>query len=150
MNLDRPNPLLPMPLRWLPFSTASLASVAMSAHAPDGRKSFHFDPSLAIDALAFSAAKGPHIGAAALLGLLAVLATGRRRLWMAFALTLVVGAGWELGQTTVFGHTARLSDLLPDAIGAAAGCAWGALVTWLLDAGRADLAVGRPLARRAR
>ncbi len=133
-----------LPLRAWPFVAASIFTIGVSALAPNGRKPFFLDTDLGWNALAFSLAKDPHIGAAALLALLAVIATGRHRLLRAFVLTLVVGACWELGQTTVIGHTARLADLAPDAVGALLGCAWGVLVTWLVDAGRADLALGGP------
>jgi VanZ family protein len=53
-----------------------------------------------------------------------------RWLW-ALLLTVAVGACWELAQTTIVGRTARLSDLLPDAVGAALGCLLGAgLLRW--------------------
>lgn len=135
-----------MPWRWLPFSAAALLSIAASALAPLGRKAFFIDADLGWHALAFSLAKGPHVGAAALLALLAVVATGRRRLRLAFVLTMATGACWELGQATVIGHTGRLADLAPDALGAFAGCVWGAIVMRLVEAGRADLALGQPLA----
>ena len=119
-------------LRWLPFLIGALASLTASVLAPLGRKPFHLDWDLSAASLHFSLVKGPHIGATMLLALLAVLAAGRQRVVLAFALTLLVGAGWEIGQTTVIGHTARFADLLPDAIGALLGCAWGALMAWLL------------------
>jgi VanZ family protein len=141
-----PTPARRLPLRAWPFVGASGFTIVVSALAPDGRKPFFVDTDLGWDALAFSLAKDPHIGAAALLALLAVIATGRDRLLRAFVLTVAVGACWELGQTTVIGHTSRLADLAPDAVGALLGCAWGVLVTWLVDAGRADLALGGPRA----
>jgi VanZ family protein len=133
-------------LRWLPFAGAALMSLVMSALAPDGRKAFQINWSLSLDALHFSITKGPHVGATMLLGLLAVVATGPKRLPLAFLLTVLVGAGWELGQTTVVGHNARLADLAPDALGAAIGCAWGALVCWLAEQSRRD---ALPARRRA-
>ena len=126
-------------LRWLPFIGAALISITLAFDAPHGRKAFEVDWRLTLDALQFSLAKGPHIGASALIALLAVLATGRHRLRLALALSVLVGTGWEIGQTTVIGHNARLSDLGPDAIGALLGCAWGACVLWLLDPARRAL-----------
>lgn len=120
-------------VRWWPFTLAALISIGLSFVAPAGRKPFQFDWSLAWDAIEFSAFKEPHIGAAAIVALLAIFATGRRRPVLALLLSLLVGAGWELGQTTVIGHTARLSDLLPDALGALLGCTWGWAVLWLME-----------------
>lgn len=114
-------------LRWLPFVAAAMFSLVMAAQAPDGRHTFHFDWNLSRDALAFSIAKPPHIVAAAVLALLAVLATAGRQWRLAFLLTVLVGAGWELCQSTIVGRTARIADLAPDAIGALLGCAMGML-----------------------
>jgi VanZ family protein len=119
-------------LRWLPFLAASAYSTLSSAAAPDGRKPFVIDWSLSPAAIEFSITKQPHIGAAAILGLLAMIAVGRRRMPLALMMTMAIGAAWELGQSTVIGHTARLSDLLPDAVGALLGCAWGYCVLRLL------------------
>ena len=122
-------------LRWWPFALAAAGSVLASALAPQGRKPFQFDLDVGLAALQFSLAKDPHIGAAALLAALAVAATGRARWGLAWALTVAVGGGWELGQSTVIGHTARLADLAPDALGAAFGCLWGVCMLCLLKAG---------------
>lgn len=120
-------------LRWLPFTAAALFSLVMSAMAPDGRRAFHFDWSLTIDALEFSIVKAPHISACAMLALLGVMATGRQRWPVALLLTVAVGAGWELCQTTVIGHHARLSDLAPDTLGAALGCLLGTASLWTIE-----------------
>ena len=120
-------------LRWLPFVGVALFSLVMSAMAPDGRRPFHFDWSLSVAALEFSIVKTPHIAATAFLAVLAMFATGRQRWVLAFTLTVLVGWGWEFGQTTVIGHSARLSDLAPDALGAMLGCAIGTLALSLLD-----------------
>jgi len=109
-------------LRWLPFVATALFSLVMSGLAPDGRRDFYIDWSLSRDALEFSIFKAPHIGATAVLAFLAVLAAGRERWTLALLLAVVVGAGWELCQTTVVGHYARLADLAPDTIGALIGC----------------------------
>ena len=125
-------------LRWLPFIAAALYSVGMSAEAPLGRHPFHVDWSLGADALALSLIKLPHIGTAVLVALLAVWATGRRRWLLALVLTVAVGAGWELAQSTVIGHEARLADLLPDTLGALLGCIWGGCALWLLEPWRGE------------
>ena len=128
----QPHPLVstlaggPWPaIRWLPFVAAALLSLMLAAAAPDGRKPFYIDWSLSRDALAFSIFKLPHIGASALLAVLAVFATGRSRWPLSLGLTVLVGWGWELSQTTVAGHHARLSDLAPDTLGALLGCMLG-------------------------
>jgi VanZ family protein len=121
-------------LRWLPFAFASLFSIVMSAMAPDGRRSFVIDWSLTMDALEFSIVKAPHISACAVLGLLGVMASGRRRWHVALSLTVATGAAWELCQTTVIGHYARLSDLAaPDTLGGLLGCMLGAAVLWTIE-----------------
>ena len=120
-------------LRWLPFVATALFSLVMSALAPDGRRPFHIDWSLSLDALEFSIVKAPHISACALLAALAVLGAGRQRWPIALMLTVGVGAGWELCQTTVIGHYARLSDLAPDTLGALIGCMLATATLWTID-----------------
>ena len=114
-------------LRWLPFLAVALLSIALAAWAPLGRKPFQLDWSLSAAALSLSIQKPQHILACAVLAPLAVLATGRR-LALAFALVVLVGGCWELVQTTVVGHAARLADLAPDALGAVVGCMLAALL----------------------
>jgi Na+/proline symporter len=139
-------------LRWLPFAMVALLSIAMAAWAPLGRKPFYLDANLSAAALAFSIQKPPHIVACAVLALLAVAAAGRRRLLLAFALAVLVGACWELAQTTVVGHAARLADLAPDALGAILGCLIGSIFTSTLQRSASERKLhadaGRP--RRAR
>lgn len=65
-----------------------------------------------------SATKVPHLVGVAVLVLLAIVAFGTRRLRWAFLATMLVGAGWELCQTTVVGHHARIADLGPNLVGA--------------------------------
>jgi VanZ family protein len=120
-------------LRWMPFVATALFSLVMSAVAPDGRRPFDFDWSLSAAALEFSIVKLPHIGATAILACLGVLATGRQRWPLALALTVLTGAGWELCQTTVIGHYARLSDLAPDTLGAFIGSILGAASLWAVE-----------------
>ena len=119
-------------LRWLPFAAAAVLSIAIACWAPMGRKAFQLDWSLSASALIFSIQKASHIAACAALALLAMLATGRRRWLLALVLPILVGACWELAQTTVVGHAARLADLAPDAAGALMGCAWGVILASLL------------------
>ena len=120
-------------LRWLPFVATALFSLVMSALAPDGRRPFYIDWSLSLDALEFSIFKPQHIGATAVLAFLAVLAASRQRWPVALLLTVAVGAGWELCQTTVIGHYARLSDLAPDTLGALIGCMLGVAGLWTIE-----------------
>jgi VanZ family protein len=120
-------------LRWLPFVATALFSIVMSALAPDGRRPFYIDWSLSLDALEFSIVKPQHIGATAVLAFLAALAAGRQRWPLALFLTVAVGAGWELCQTTVIGHYARLSDLAPDTLGALIGCMLATASLWTIE-----------------
>src|SRR5678815_5077867 len=69
-------------------------------------------------ALRSSLHKVEHFKATALVFLLAWLAFGNRRLILAFVLTILVGIGWEIAESTAIGHTARLSDLAPDLVAA--------------------------------
>ncbi len=119
-------------LRWLPFIAIALISIAFAAWAPMGRKPFQFEWDVSTPALLFSVQKVPHIAACAMLALLALLAAGRSRLFLAFALAVLVGAIWELAQTTVVGHTARLADLAPDTVGAFLGCGWGLILATII------------------
>ena len=119
--------------RWLPFLAAAAFSIVMSAIAPLGRHPFHVDWSLNAATLAFSLPKLPHISSSLVVALFAVWATGRRRWPLALLLTVAVGWGWEMAQTTVVGHEARLSDLAPDTLGALLGCLWGACSLWVLE-----------------
>lgn len=137
--ISRPSTLLALDdaqwrtLRWLPFVATALFSLVMSALAPDGRRAFEIDWSLTVEALEFSIVKAPHIGACAILAFLAVLGSGRQRWTLGLMLTVSVGAGWELCQTTVIGHHARLSDLAPDTLGAIIGCMFAAASLWIIE-----------------
>jgi len=126
-RLPLSNPRLQL-LRWLPFSAAALFSLLMSARAPLGRHPFFIEWSLSLDELEFSIVKLPHLGSCALLAILGTFAAGADRWPLALRLTVLVGAGWELCQTTVIGHYARLADLAPDTVGALVGCAIGVAV----------------------
>jgi VanZ family protein len=120
-------------IRWMPFILASAFSLFAAAMAPEGRKPFTLDWSLSRAALEFSIVKAPHIGATAVLAFLGVLAAGRERWLTALTLTVLVGWGWELCQTTVIGHHARLSDLAPDSVGALIGCMLGVAALWTVE-----------------
>ncbi|HFG7094657.1 MULTISPECIES: hypothetical protein [Acinetobacter] len=61
--------------------------------------------------------KVPHIASMVMLFILAVLATGYSRTWLAAILTFLVGVSWELVQTTVIGHNPRVVDLFPNLVG---------------------------------
>ncbi len=62
----------------------------------------------------------------AMLFVLAVLATGYSRVWLAAVLTFLVGVSWELVQTTVIGHNPRIVDIFPNLVGIA--------VAWIIVA----------------
>lgn len=135
----RLHPAALLALRWLPFVALALYSLVMAAEAPQGRKPFTIDWSLSRAALEYSLVKAPHIGATAVLGFLGVLAVGRERWTLAFFLTVLVGWGWELCQTTVAGRSARLSDLAPDGVGTLIGCMLGVAALWTVETlGRHD------------
>lgn len=105
----------------------------MASLAPDGRRPFEFDWEISAAALSFSLGKVDHIAVCAALALLAWAAAGRDRWGVAIGLTLLVGAGWELAQGTIVGRGPRLSDLAPDALGAAAGCLLGWVGRWTIE-----------------
>lgn len=71
------------------------------------------------EAIANALTKVPHIASMAMLFVLAVLATGYSRIWLAAVLTFLVGVSWELVQTTVIGHNPRVVDIFPNLIGIA-------------------------------
>jgi VanZ family protein len=109
-------------VRWFPFLLAALSSLAIASLAPDGRRPFEFDWQISLATLSFSLAKADHIAACAALSALALFAAGRARWGVAMCLALLVGLGWELAQGTIVGRGPRLSDMAPDALGAALGC----------------------------
>lgn len=71
------------------------------------------------EAIANALTKMPHIASMAMLFVLAVLATGYSRIWLAAVLTFLVGVSWELVQTTVIGHNPRVVDIFPNLVGIA-------------------------------
>lgn len=113
LDLDR--------MRKLPFWMLAFASVLIAYHAPYGRKPYEFNTDLSFEMIEFSIYKPLHIVGCALLMVLGVLAYKWKRWWLAALLTMLVGLSWELAQTTVAGHNARLADLIPDFLGVVLG-----------------------------
>lgn len=108
-------------MRKLPFWMLAFATVLIAYHAPYGRKPFEFDTRLSWEAIEFSLYKPLHILACAALMVLGVLAYKWKRWWLAALLTMLVGLSWEVAQTTVIGHYARLADLAPNFLGVVLG-----------------------------
>ena len=106
-------------LRVLPFTALALASIWAANRAPDGRHPPQMDFTVTPEAIANALTKGPHIASMAMLFVLAVLATGYSRVWLAAVLTFLVGVSWELVQTTVIGHHPRIVDIFPNLVGIA-------------------------------
>jgi hypothetical protein len=116
----------------IPFVAVSALSLWVAGRAPQGRKPFQVDLSLSADDLALSMTKVPHLRSMAIIFLLAALAVGSRRLASAFALTMLVGLGWELAEATVVGHHARLADLAPDLVAAVSALAMILGLRWVV------------------
>lgn len=110
---------IPSVLRMLPFTALALASIWAANRAPDGRRPPQMDFTVTLEAIANALTKVPHIASMAMLFVLAVLATGYSRAWLAAVLTFLVGVGWELVQTTVVGHNPRVVDIFPNLVGIA-------------------------------
>lgn len=106
-------------LRVLPFTALALASIWAANRAPDGRRPPQMDFTVTPEAIANALTKMPHIASTAMLFVLAVLATGYSRIWLAAGLTFIVGVSWELVQTTVVGHNPRVADIFPNIVGIA-------------------------------
>lgn len=102
-------------LRAIPFLAFGAASVWLAARAPNGRKPFTIAFDFSLDALLLALTKWPHMASMAFLYLLALIAAGLQRSILAATLVFGVGVGWELAQSTVIGHNARIADLLPNA-----------------------------------
>jgi VanZ family protein len=77
------------------------------------------DFTVTLEGIANALTKVPHIASMAMLFVLAVLATGYSRTWLAVVLTFLVGVSWELVQSTVIGHNPRLVDIFPNLVGIA-------------------------------
>jgi VanZ family protein len=106
-------------LRILPFTALALASIWAANRAPDGRRPPQMDFTVTLEAIANALTKVPHIASMAMLFVLALLATGYSRVWLAAVLTFLVGVSWELVQTTVIGHNPRVVDIFPNFVGIA-------------------------------
>lgn len=137
-------------LRWPPFAVFAALTLWVAAGLPHGRKPFAVDLSLSASTLAESLSKVPHYRTTAVLFLCAAIAVGWRRPLAALLLTMLVGAGWELAESTAIGHTARLADLAPDLL-AALGCLavlllarWGSVRVPRRHPGQAGRADDRP------
>ena len=113
-------------LRLLPFTALALASIWAANRAPEGRRPPQIDFTVTPEAIANALTKVPHIASMAMLFVLAVLATGYSRVWLAAVLTFLVGVSWELVQTTVIGHNPRIVDIFPNLVGIA--------VAWIIVA----------------
>ena len=119
--------------RAAPFVILATLSLWIAQRAPNGRKPFAVDFSLDRQDLIQSMTKVPHLVGGALFFLLAVVALGTRRLFRALLATMLLGIGWEIGETTVVRHYARLTDLAPDLTGAALALALVAAIRWFID-----------------
>lgn len=95
-------------------------SVWVAAGGTGPRKPFEWDLSISRESFAESLRKGPHYMSTALVFVVATLAVGLHRPLAAFALTMLVGVGWEVAETTAVRHHARTADLAPDLIAALA------------------------------
>ncbi len=115
-------------LRWLPFLGFASASIWWTSRAPRGRKPASMAMDVSPEALLLALTKWPHMASMAFLYVLAVLAFSPRRAGLAGIVTFAIGLAWEIVQTTVIGHNARLADLLPNAV-AVLACV--ALTRWL-------------------
>lgn len=131
--------------RWAPFVIVGLASQWASARTTDGYRAPVFDWDLSWPAIANALTKVPHVTSMVLIFLLATLAVGTSRLWLAAVLALAVAIGWEIVQMPTIGNNPRLADLAPDLLGIALG--WGLIsigaVFWRRFLARADR-VGEP------
>lgn len=121
-------------LRSAPFVIVAALSIFVAAQAPYGRKPFKIDLSISPDDLAWSMTKVAHLRSIAIIFLLAVVAVGTQRLVLAFALTMLVGVGWELAETTVVRHHARLADLAPNLVSGLVSLAVIAGIRWIFQA----------------
>jgi VanZ family protein len=119
-------------LRIVPFACLAVLSLWVAGRSPQGRKPFQFDWTISASEVARVVTKVPHLRATAVLFLLATLAVGSNRLPLAFGLTMLVGVGWELAETTVVGHHARLIDLAPDLIGTLTALVFVVFARWVV------------------
>jgi hypothetical protein len=117
--------------RWVPFAVISIASLWDSARTTEGYRDPVFDWDISWPAIANALTKMPHIGSMFMIFLVAALAVGGGRLWLAALLTFVVGIGWEVVQMPTIGNNPRLADLAPDLVGIGIGWVIVALGTVL-------------------
>jgi hypothetical protein len=108
-------------MRKLPFWLLAALTLMIAYRAPYGRRPPEFDFDMSWDAIVWAAQKPLHIAACALLMVFGVLAYKWKHWWLAALLTMLVGLGWEIAQTTVVGHNPRLADLVPDFLGVVLG-----------------------------
>lgn len=108
-------------MRKLPFWMLAFASIMIAFHAPYGRKPYEFNWDFSWEAIEWSLYKPLHIAGCTLLMVLGVLAFKWKHWWVAALLTMLVAFGWEVAQTTVAGHYARIADLAPDFLGVVLG-----------------------------
>lgn len=108
-------------LRWMPFTIMVIISLCVAAGVGRPRKPFSFNLSLSWEEVAFSAAKVKHYECIALFFFLVVLAVGTRRARVPFWISMALGLGYEIAESTAMGHTARVADLIPDTL-SALGC----------------------------
>lgn len=106
--------------RWLPFAVMATVSLWVAAGFPHARKPFVVNVDLSAGTLVESMAKTAHYEATAIFFVLGVVAVGPRRASIPFWLAMGLGVAWELAEATAARHTARVADLLPDVIAAAA------------------------------
>jgi len=107
--------------RGLPFAVFASLCIWDAGRAPLGRHGFELAMDVSPAAIALALTKTKHMTVVAVVFLLATLAVSLNRLGLAFALTNAVGLTWELAQTTVVGHSARVADLAPNVV-VATGC----------------------------
>jgi hypothetical protein len=108
-------------MRKLPFWLLATLTMMAAYRAPYGRRPAEFDFDISWEAIVWSLYKPLHIVVCAALMVLGVLAYKWKRWWLAAVLTMLVGLGWEIAQTTVAGHNPRLADLVPDFLGVVLG-----------------------------
>lgn len=108
-------------MRKLPFWLLAALTMMIAYRAPYGRRPAEFDWDISWASIEWSLYKPLHIAVCALLMVLGVLAYRWKRWWLAALLTMLVGLGWEIAQTTVAGHNPRLADLVPDFLGVVLG-----------------------------
>jgi len=108
-------------MRRLPFWLLAVLTLMIAYRAPYGRRPVEFDWDISWESIEWSLYKPLHIITCALLMVLGVVAYKWKYWWLAALLTMLIGLGWEIAQTTVAGHNPRLADLVPDFLGVVLG-----------------------------